>query len=67
MWFWALIIAVIIGALIGAFSSKDGERGSSAVAGAIAGGMGCAQVLIYIFLTGLSIFIVIFLFRACFG
>lgn len=67
MWFWAIVIAVIIGGLIGMLTSKDGERKESAFAGALVGGMGCIQVLLYIFFTGFSIFIVIFLFRACFG
>lgn len=67
MWLTVLIIAIVIGAAIGFFSSKDGERGSGAVGGAIAGGVGCAQILFQIFLAGIGILLVIWLFRMLFG
>ncbi len=66
MWLTILIIAIIIGAVIGFFNSKDGERGAGALGGAIAGGMGCGQILLQIFLAGLGILFVIWLFRVLF-
>jgi hypothetical protein len=67
MWFTILIIAIIIGAAIGFFSSNDGERGAGAAGGALAGGMGCGYVLLQIFLAGLGILFLIWLFRVLFG
>lgn len=67
MWFTILIIAIIIGAVIGFLGSNDGERGSGAVDGAIASGMGCGYLLLQIFLAGLVIFAIIWLFGALFG
>ena len=52
---------------IGYFSSKDGERGENASAGALAGAMGCGYVIFQIFLWGLGIFLVIKLFGWLFG
>lgn len=67
MWLTILIIAIIIGAIIGFFSSKDGERGTGAVSGAVASGMGCGYILFQIFLAGLGILFIIWLFGALFG
>ena len=67
MWLTILIIVILIGAIIGSFSSREGERGSGAVGGAIAGGMGCGYILFQIFLAGLGILGVIWLFGALFG
>lgn len=67
MWLTILIIAVIIGAAIGFFNSNDGERGSGALGGAVASGMGCGYILLQIFLAGLGILFVIWLFGALFG
>ena len=67
MWLTVLIIAIIIGAAWGFLSSKDGERGAGAIGGAIAGGIGCGQVLLQIFLWGLGILFCIWLFRFLFG
>ena len=67
MWLTILIIVIIIGAIIGFFSSRDGERGSGALGGAIAGGMGCGYLLFQSFLAGLGILGVIWLFGALFG
>ena len=67
MWLTILIVAIIIGAAIGFFGSKDGERSAGAVSGAVAGGMGCGYVLFQIFLAGLGILFVIWLFGALFG
>ena len=67
MWLWAIIIAAIIGCLIGYFSSKDGERGGSAVSGAVTGGMGCAYLLFQLFCWGVGIMLMLWLFSAMFG
>lgn len=67
MWLTILIIAIIIGAVIGFFNSEDGERGSGALGGAIAGGVGCGHVLFQIFLAGLGILFIIWLFGVLFG
>jgi hypothetical protein len=67
MWIVLLIIAIVIGAIIGALSSDKGESGAGAVSGAIVGGMGCGYILLQIFLWGLGIFFMIWLFGALFG
>ena len=67
MWLTVLIIAIVIGGAIGFFSSKDGERGAGAIGGAIAGGVGCGQVLFQIFIFGIIILAFIWLFGALFG
>lgn len=63
MWITILIIAIIIGAILGASTSEKGEAGT----GAVAGGMGCGYVLLRIFLVGLGIMGIIWLFGALFG
>jgi len=67
MWLTILIIAIVIGAAIGFFGSNDGERGSGALGGAVAGGMGCGYILFQVFLAGLGILFIIWLFGALFG
>ena len=67
MWLTILIIAVIIGAAWGFFSSNDGERGAGAVGGALASGMGCGYILFQLFLAGLGILVVVWLFGLLFG
>ena len=67
MWLTILIIAIIIGAVIGFLGSNDGERGSGALGGAIAGGIGCGHVLLQIFIFGIIILAFIWLFGALFG
>ncbi len=67
MWLTILVIAVIIGAVIGFLGSEDGEKGAGAVGGAITGGMGCGYILLQIFLAGLGILFIIWLFGALFG
>lgn len=52
---------------IGYFSSKDGERGENAAAGAVAGAMGCGYIILRIFLWGLGLFLLIELFVWLFG
>jgi hypothetical protein len=61
MWFWLIVIAVIVGGII---SASNGEGFTE---GAVAGGLGCASVLFRLFIAGLSIFAVIWLFGAIFG
>lgn len=67
MWLTVLVIAIIIGAAIGFFGSEDGERGAGALGGAVSGGMGCGYILLQIFLAGLGILFIIWLFGALFG
>ncbi|MBR1527360.1 MAG: hypothetical protein IJ640_12010 [Prevotella sp.] len=67
MWLTILIIAIIIGAVIGFLGSEDGERKSGAVGGALAGGMGCGYILFQIFLAGIGILLLIWIFGALFG
>lgn len=59
--------AIIIGAIWGALSSKDGEATEGAISGAVAGGMGCGYIILQIFLWGLGISIMIWLFSTLFG
>lgn len=66
-WLIIIIVAAVIMGAIGYFSSKDGERGEKAAAGALAGAMGCGYVILQIFLWGLGILLVIKLFEWLFG
>ena len=66
-WLIVIVIAAVVMGTIGYFSSKDGERGENAVAGAVAGAMGCGYVILRIFLFGLGIFLVVKLFGWLFG
>ncbi|MBQ9665024.1 MAG: hypothetical protein IJV33_00940 [Bacteroidaceae bacterium] len=66
-WLVVLIIAIIIGAIWGFLSSKDGERGGGAAAGAITAGMGCGYILFQIFLWGVGILFMIWIFCSLFG
>ena len=66
-WLIVIIIAAVIMGAIGYFSSKDGERGENAAAGAVAGAMGCGYIILRIFLWGLGIFLLIELFVWLFG
>lgn len=66
MWIWVIIIAIIIGAIWGALNSNDGERGAGAFSGAIMGGMGCGFILFRIFLWGLGIMLLLWLFGSLF-
>lgn len=67
MWLTILIVVIIIGAVLGFLGSKDGERGEGAVSGAIASGFGCGYILFQLFLAGLGILIIIWLFGWLFG
>lgn len=64
-WLWVIIGVGIIGAIIGFLN--DGEEG--AVAGGLGAAMGCGSVILRIFLTVLSLALVIalfgWLFRGC--
>lgn len=70
---WLIIILVVaaICGIIGFFSSEEGERSSGAaegaMAGAMAGAMGCGYLLFRLFLWGLGIAFLIWLFGAIFG
>ena len=66
-WLIVIIIAAVIMGAIGYFSSKDGERGENAAAGAVAGAMGCGYIILRIFLWGLGLFLLIELFVWLFG
>ena len=69
-WLIVIVIAAVVMGAIGYFSSKDGERGENAAAGAVAGAMGCGYVIyviLRIFLFGLGIFLVVKLFGWLFG
>jgi hypothetical protein len=67
MWILIIIIAIIIGAILGALNSKEGERGGGAFSGAVMGGMGCGYVIFQIFIWGLGIIIIIWLFSKLFS
>ena len=66
---WLIIILVVaaIGAVIGFASSNKGEKAEGAVQGAVGGAMGCGYLLLHLFLWGLGISIMIWLFGAIFG
>ena len=66
---WLIIILIVaaIGAVLGYFSSEKGERTEGAVQGAFGGAMGCGYLLIQLFLWGLGIAILIWLFGVIFG
>ena len=61
MWIWILIIFVVGGALIGFLTSDDEKRGEGCLGGALAGlfqGGGCLiQLLIYLLMIMLAIWI----------
>lgn len=65
-WLIILIIVAIIGAIFGYASSDDGNRGEGAANGALSAATGCGYILLQIFLWGLGIAIVIWLFSAIF-
>lgn len=66
---WLIVILVVaaVGAIIGFIGSEDGNRGEGAAQGAIVGAVGCGHVIFEIFLWGLGIALVIWLFGALFG
>ncbi len=66
MWIWIIIIAVIIGALWGAMSS-DGDNGAGAAAGAITAGCLAGGCLLRLFVAGMFILGILWLFGLIFG
>lgn len=66
---WLIIILVVaaIGAILGFLGNEKGERTEGAVQGAIGGAMGCGYLLFQLFLWGLGISFLIWLFGAIFG
>lgn len=62
MWIWVIIIACIIGAIIGGMSSDN-----SAAEGALAGGCMAFGCLARLFMWGLCLFIVLWLFSLLFS
>lgn len=66
---WLIIILVVaaLGGIIGFFGSEDRQRGEGAAQGAIMGAVGCGHVLFELFLWGLGIALVVWLFGAIFG
>ena len=65
-WLIIIIVVAIIGAIFGFFSSEDGEKGSGAAGGALAGAMGCGYVLFQLLLWGLGLAFMIWIFRLIF-
>lgn len=63
MWLVILIIAIVIGAIWGAAS----DDGPGAAGGALMGGIGCGYILLRIFLAGLGILFIIWIFGLLFG
>ena len=66
-WLIIIIVVAIAGAILGFIGSNDGERGEGAAAGAAAGALGCGYILLNLFIAGLSIGLIIWLFTAIFG
>lgn len=66
---WLIIILIVaaIGAAIGFFGNEKGERAEGAVQGALGSAMGCGYLLLQLFLWGLGILVLIWLFGAIFG
>ena len=66
---WLIIILIVaaIGAVLGFISNEKGERTEGAVQGALGSAMGCGYLLFELFLWGLCISVLIWLFRAIFG
>lgn len=67
-WLWLILIVAAIGGIIGFFSSnRDEDRGSNAVQGALGAGVGCGMIIFQVFLWGLGIAFMIWLFGLLFG
>lgn len=66
---WLIIILIVaaIGAVIGFLGNEKGERTEGAVQDAIGSAMGCGYLLLQLFLWGLGIMVLIWLFGAIFG
>lgn len=65
---WLIIIGfIVVGLLIGYFNSNEGEKADGSIGGALAGA-GCAgELLFHIFIAGISIIGILWLFGAIFG
>ena len=66
---WLIIILIVAaaGAVLGFISNEKGERTEGAVQCAIGGAMGCGYLLLELFIWGLGISVLIWLFKAIFG
>lgn len=66
---WLIIILIVaaIGAVFGYFASEDEHRGEDAAQGALMGAIGCGHLLLQLFLWGLGLAFLIWLFGAIFG
>ena len=67
VWLWIIIIVMVIGGIIGAIGSGDDDKGSGCLGGALTAGVGCGYVLVQIFIAGLVIVGIIWLWSALFG
>ena len=67
MWIWILIIVIALGGILGYLGSDSNEKGKGAVSGAIAGGIGCGYVIFSIFMFGVGIMILVWIFSFLFG
>ena len=62
----AIIIGVaVVGGLIGLLTGDKGEKGSSAIEGAIGGALGCGSVIIQLVIAGGVILLAIWFFVKC--
>ena len=66
-WLVIILVVAVIGAAFGYFTSDDGHRGEGAAQGAFMGAVGCGHILLQLFLWGLGIALLIWLFGAIFG
>jgi ABC-type Mn2+/Zn2+ transport system permease subunit len=62
-WLIVIIIVAVISGIIGYFKSpKKEDAAKNALSSAVSGGVGCGFIILQIFLWGLGIFILIYLF-----
>lgn len=66
-WLIIIIAVVVIGAIIGYFASDGNNRVEDAVQSGCASGAGCGYLLLHLFLWGLGLAFLIWLFGAIFG
>lgn len=66
MWFWIIIVIAAVGAIIG-YCSSEKDKGSGALGGALAGGLGCGYVIFQIFIWGVGVLVLIWLFNLLFS
>lgn len=65
-WLIILLIITAIGAVLGFIFSDKGERGYGALQGGCSGAMGCGYILLQLFILGLAIYFVIWLWGVIF-